>query len=217
MATSLQCGVRFHPHHGSNIVLGEDNTIAHRKASFAHGLVFSEHSLRPGEVFLVEITQTEIGWNGHLRLGLTQLDPNTLFSLPLISFDLQGLSPNRQTWVLSLTKQYNNEDSEIRLPSEVGSQVGVVFKPYNDIFAHIHLIINGVDQGVVESHIPYHIAPLYVVADVYGTTKEIRIRQVHEVTSLQTACKAAILQHIAQKAVGSLPLPKFLKDFLLYR
>jgi hypothetical protein len=27
----------------------------------------------------------------------------------------------------------------------------------------------------------------------------------------------AIMQNIAQKAVGSLPLPKFLKDFLLYR
>lgn len=73
------------------------------------------------------------------------------------------------------------------------------------------------DKGIVESHIPYNSAPLYVVADVYGITKEIRIRQVHEVTSLQTACKAAIMQNIAQKAVGSLPLPKFLKDFLLFR
>jgi len=213
MATTLQRAVRFHPHHGSNIVLGEDDTVAHRKASFAHGIVFSRHQLRPGEVFLVEITQTEMGWNGHLRLGLTQLDPNSRFALPLISYDLEGLRPFGQTWIFSLTKR----SEEVRLPSEVGSRVGVVFKPYDDVFAHIHLIVNGVDQGVVESHIPYHLGPLYVVADVYGTTKEIRIKQVHEVTSLQTACKAAILQHMQQKAVGSLPLPKFLKDFLLYR
>ena len=84
-------------------------------------------------------------------------------------------------------------------------------------FANLHLIVNGVEKGVVESHIPYNLVPLYVVADVYGITKEIRIRQVHEVASLQTACKSAIMQNIAQKAVGSLPLPKFLKDFLLYR
>jgi neuralized-like protein 2 len=64
--------VRFHSHHGSNIVLGENNTVAYRKASFANGLVFSERSLKPGEVFFVKITQTELGWNGHLRLGLTQ-------------------------------------------------------------------------------------------------------------------------------------------------
>jgi len=88
---------------------------------------------------------------------------------------------------------------------------------YMEFFANLHLIVNGVDKGVVESHIPYNLVPLYVVADVYGITKEIRIRQVHEVASLQTACKSAIMQNIAQKAVGSLPLPKFLKDFLLYR
>ena len=219
MATSMQC-VKFHPHHGSNIVLDENNTVAYRKASFANGLVFSERSLKPGEIFLLEITQTELGWNGNLRLGLTQLDPNTFFPLPLISCDLQELQPIGQTWVFSLMKQRTddtNEDSQIRLPSEVGSQVGVVFKPYDNLFAHIHLIINGVDQGVVKSQVPYHLSPLYAIADVYGTTKEIRIRQVHEVASLQTACKSAILQHIAQKAVGSLPLPKFLKDFLLYR
>lgn len=72
-APMISC-VRFHSHHGSNIVLGENNTIAYRKASFANGLVFSERSLKPGEVFLVEITQTELGWNGHLRLGLTQYE-----------------------------------------------------------------------------------------------------------------------------------------------
>ena len=70
--TQISNCVRFHSHHGSNIVLGENNTIAYRKASFANGLVFSERSLEPGEVFFVKITQTELGWNGHLRLGLTQ-------------------------------------------------------------------------------------------------------------------------------------------------
>ena len=48
--------VKFHPHHGINIVLGDNSTVAYRKASFAHGLVFSERSLKPGEIFLVEIT-----------------------------------------------------------------------------------------------------------------------------------------------------------------
>lgn len=110
-----------------------------------------------------------------------------------------------------------NEDSQVRLPSEVGSLLGLQFKPYNELSAHLHLIVDGVDKGIVESDIPYQTKPLYVVADVYGTTKEIRIRQIHEVLSLQTACKVAIMQNIAKKAVGSLPLPKFLKDFLLYR
>lgn len=64
--------LKFHNHHGSNIVLGENDTVAYRKASFANGLVFSERPLKPGVVFQVEITQTELGWNGHLHLGLTR-------------------------------------------------------------------------------------------------------------------------------------------------
>jgi len=44
--------------------------------------------------------------------------------------------------------------------------------------AELHFVVNGVDQGVFESDIPYSTEPLYVVVDVYGCTKKVCVVQV---------------------------------------
>lgn len=284
---------RFHPYHGGNITLHDDNTVAFRYNSFANGITFSEYPLLPGEIFLLEIENNERGWSGHLRLGLTQLDPNTYFPLP--QYAMPDLTNMGQSWIYAVTKSHNkvfiNDDRQpqhptlptdrladspaalssllgsgdhihtgrgivlrsalwplarlsrratvteeevstvdessggngsrvIRrmniLPTDVGSRVGVTYVVRGD-HAQMHFIINGEDQGACVNNIPFRKGPLFAVVDVYGTTKQVRIVQLYGAASLQSACRDAILKNITKKAVSLLPLPKKLKEYLMYQ
>ncbi|EPB67104.1 Neuralized [Ancylostoma ceylanicum] len=69
--------VLFHPFHGENIELLEHRRRALRRVSFEKGIVFSERALLEGECFFISIEGVEGGWSGHLRIGLTTVDPET--------------------------------------------------------------------------------------------------------------------------------------------
>lgn len=99
--------LRFHPHHGDNIRLLEDRVVSFRESSFAHGISFSEKPLLPMEIFLIEIEKNERGWSGHLRIGLTQHDPNNYFDLPQYALpDLANMGTNK-SWIFAVTKSHN--------------------------------------------------------------------------------------------------------------
>ncbi len=117
---------KFHPYHGENIKLLDDNMVAHRESSFAHAISFSEKPLCPREIFLIEIEKNERGWSGHLRIGLTQHDPSVKFELP--QYALPDLANMGKSWILAVTKSANRVIEDTILLEE-----GLELTPYISI------------------------------------------------------------------------------------
>ncbi|XP_077057223.1 neuralized-like protein 2 [Siphateles boraxobius] len=97
--------MEFHSVHGTNVKLDPSGTQATRVESFANGVCFSKDPLSPGEIFLVEIEEKELGWCGHLRIGLTALDPRTLETVP--EYSLPDLVEMGDSWVFAITRNHN--------------------------------------------------------------------------------------------------------------
>ncbi|KAG7325197.1 hypothetical protein KOW79_011513 [Hemibagrus wyckioides] len=121
MATVLGQFMEFHPIHGANVKLDCCGTKATRVESFANGICFSKHPLNPGEIFLVEIEDKEIGWCGHLRIGLTAQDPQKLETVP--EYSLPDLVDQGGSWVFAITRNHNKViDEEVQEAQEAGGQ-----------------------------------------------------------------------------------------------
>ena len=97
--------VQFHKFHGDNIRLLDNGEVSFRECSFANGITFSKKPLHPMEIFLIEIEKTERGWSGHLRIGLTQINPSRLKSLP--QFAVPDLVEMGNTYVCAVTQSHN--------------------------------------------------------------------------------------------------------------
>ncbi len=105
MAAVLDQFMEFHSVHGTNVRLDPSRTQATRVESFANGVCFSKDPLSPGEIFLLEIEEKELGWCGHLRIGLTAHDPRTLKTVP--EYSLPDLMDMGDSWVFAITRNHN--------------------------------------------------------------------------------------------------------------
>ncbi|XP_036608263.1 neuralized-like protein 2 [Trichosurus vulpecula] len=119
---------RFHEVHGVNIRVDPSGTRATRVESFANGLCFSREPLAPGQVFLVEIEEKELGWCGHLRLGLTALDPGSLAPVP--EYSLPDLVSLGRSWVFAITRHHNRVATEGQEEEPPGRPPGLLDEPY---------------------------------------------------------------------------------------
>ncbi|KAM3920786.1 neuralized-like protein 2 [Leptodactylus fuscus] len=105
MAVQCQPFTCFHRVHGTNIRLDPSGTQATRVESFANGICFSRDPLAPGQLFLVEIEEKELGWCGHLRVGLMARDPRSLKKVP--EYSLPDLLNYGESWIFAITREHN--------------------------------------------------------------------------------------------------------------
>ncbi|XP_007440837.1 neuralized-like protein 2, partial [Python bivittatus] len=94
----------------ANVCMDPSCTQATRVESFANGLCFSHRPLEPGQIFLVEIEEKELGWCGHLRVGLTAHDPRSLGVVP--EYSLPDLVNMGDSWVFAITRSHNRVTEE---------------------------------------------------------------------------------------------------------
>lgn len=115
--------MQFHPIHGTNVRLDHSGTQATRVESFANGVCFSKCPLKPGEIFLIEIEDKELGWCGHLRIGLTATDPRSLEVVP--EYSIPNLTDLGDSWIFAITRNHNKivEEAEVLEPRQ-GELVG---------------------------------------------------------------------------------------------
>ena len=172
---------KFHEYHGQNIKLLHDNMVALRETSFAHALTFSEKPLKPGEIFLVEIEKNELGWSGHMRIGLTQFEPSECFDLPQYALpDLQNMG---KSWIFAVTKSHNRvvysdmtegEDVDNDAPQSVLGDTETIHTPQGSFSRSLLLPLgklfssnknNEVEQSVLPTDIGSRIGIMYRVVD----------------------------------------------------
>lgn len=125
MARLCHRPTRFHCVHGAHICLDPSGTQATRVDSFANGLCFSHEPLAPGQIFLVEIQEKELGWCGHLRVGLTAHHPCRLGTVP--EYSLPDLVNLGDSWVFAITRNHNRVTAGDPAPNDTG---GFLSNPY---------------------------------------------------------------------------------------
>ncbi|KAK7077554.1 hypothetical protein SK128_017217, partial [Halocaridina rubra] len=184
--------MQFHEKTGKNVQLSTDKLSAKRSESYNQGIVMSAKHLPRNVVFQVRLGTLNSRWSSSLMVGVTAQSPEKLH-LPNTAFALK-----RNTWVVCGDSVfYNGVKIKGRygpdLDSLAGGTGGHLVGVMVDNESRLHLLVNGVDQGVAAKEIPPN---PYVVLDLYGQCQEVVITNtlanVEAPTSTAVSSSAAI-------------------------
>ncbi|XP_067899018.1 E3 ubiquitin-protein ligase NEURL3-like isoform X2 [Heterodontus francisci] len=152
----------FHPYtKGSQIKMDPSHHCAWRKSGFCNGITFTNRPVLIQEKVKLKITKTDISWKGDLRLGYTIFDPSLMDPNALPKFVCPDLEEVHGFWVSALPQECVQEGTIISF--WVNSQ-GHFLYTVNE--GREYLLM----KGLLVSW------PLWVIIDVYGTTREVQLQ-----------------------------------------
>ncbi|CAD5208574.1 unnamed protein product [Bursaphelenchus xylophilus] len=193
---STQC---FHYYHAQNIDITQNPRVARRQWSY-HGMCFSANPIEPLRPFLIHIDEVEFCWTGHLRLGVTTVDPATrpiLDSQPFTSKTALVAFPQLSSTV------------------HAGDVVGVYYEIVENNCIQLHVLVNDKDF-CSDQLLPLQASndKVFAVVDIFGMTKRITfIPMKKTVRSLSSICEKAIVASLGKdKSLENLPLPMTIKS-----
>ena len=158
--------MRFHPRcHGANIQLSEEDTRATRINGFSHAIVYSNRSLASGQKISFEFCIYETCWNGALRVGLTNRNPDSIDPATLPQYLLPNLTELPGTWAKSLPEDKAKTENLFSL--FYTKERVVQFLINNEYLQQYELLEGSVDVS----------KPVWVILDLYGLTVSIRCVQ----------------------------------------
>ena len=194
------------------------------------GVLFSKEPLAPGTCFQVKVDQIDGRWTGSLMIGVTGQRPEK------VSSPMNALAMKRQTWVVCGNAVHHcglkiRGDLTFNLNQlQSGQSVGV----YLSESGHLHVLIDGQDQGAVAS--VGTTVSLYAVIDLYGKCTEVSIvstprtgpqsatcleEKGHRETSATEKDCPAVMVNLAQKIkikikVLSKIFPKYFQNIFMF-
>ncbi|GFR92101.1 neuralized-like protein 4 [Elysia marginata] len=161
----------FHPLCGIHAAVINGQRTGHRPNAtddFNNGVILTNRTLRPNEVFEVRLDRLVDKWAGSIEIGLTTHQPTDL------DFPSTMTNIRTGTWMMTGNGVMHNgqtivEDYGQNLDRlKIGDRVGVVRKPDGTV----HFFVNGIDQGACATCVP---ANVYGVIDLYGMAAEATI------------------------------------------
>ncbi|KAF4533530.1 hypothetical protein B566_EDAN001015 [Ephemera danica] len=158
----------FHERHGRNIQLDSSRTIAQRTASYNQGLIVGENHLVQNILFQVRIDRVAKHWTSSLLCGVTAQLPDTM------TFPVTALGLKKNTWVICSDGVFHNG---IKIRAMYGPDWERIGESHLlglllDSKSRLHLFVDGEDQGVAATDIPY---PCYPIIDVYGQCEQVTL------------------------------------------